>query len=380
MPGTTATTKDRSAEIAPPGLEGLVVAETGIGDVRGLEGFYHFRGYSATELARKRSFEDVLELMFSGELPVAGSRVVPADRELPKGLADSLAPIASIGSPLEVLRSAVSLLGAELGWQPTLDISSEELVAQARRLCALVPTILTSADRLRRGLQPIPPRSDLSLAANYLFMMNGVEPEARIARAVEQYLMLVIDHGFNASTFTTRVIASTGADLAACICGGIGALSGPLHGGAPSRALDMLDAIGDPANTERFVRSVVTSGGRIMGFGHRVYKTDDPRSVLLHEVARELDAPLLSFASQVESVVEATLAELKPGRELHANVEFYAGVVMDACGIDRAMFTPTFAVGRMVGWCAHVIEQAANNRLIRPASRYVGPAAPREVS
>jgi citrate synthase len=371
---------DLSAELVAPGLEGVVVAATAVGDVRGREGFYHYRQYSAVELATHRTFEDVIELMLTGALDATDApindRVSPY---LPPLLVSMLRSIADVGAPLEVLRSAVSVLGAELGWKSLLDSRLEDLVFEARQLCAVVPTVVTAIDRIRNGLEPVEPRDDLSFAANYLWMMHGVEPEAAIARAVEQYLMLVVDHGFNASTFTARVIASTGADLAACICGALGALSGPLHGGAPSRALDMLDAIGDPALSAAYVRDVVAKGDRIMGFGHRVYKTDDPRSVFLRGVAERIGAPLLEFATDVERNVEATLAELKPGRELHANVEFYAGVVMDACGISRDMFTSTFAVGRVLGWCAHVLEQAGNNRLIRPSAHYIGPVAPQAV-
>jgi citrate synthase len=377
---TSATATEPTPIPITPGLEGLVVAETSIGDVRGLEGFYHYRQYSAVELAADRTFADVVELLFCGELPARlDNTTALRPRPLPPGLSAILPQIAPTGTPLDVLRSAVSLLGAEFGWKPLLDIPPDELLSQARQLCALVPTILSSVDRLRRGLSPIEPRDDLGFAENYLWMLHGDVPDAAVARAVEQYLMLVIDHGFNASAFTARVIASTGADLAACICGAIGAMSGPLHGGAPSRALDMLDEIGDPSRAAGFVRDLVGSGGRVMGFGHRVYKTDDPRSRFLRDLAAHLDAPLLGFATDVEQTVEQTLAELKPGRELHANVEFYAGVVMDACGISRDMFTPTFTTGRVVGWCTHVMEQAGHNRLIRPSARYVGPPAPQPV-
>ena len=200
-----------------------------------------------------------------------------------------------------------------------------------------------------------------------------------MARAIEQYLMLTVDHGFNASTFTARVITSTGADLAAAVVGGIGALSGPLHGGAPSRALDMLDAIGSPDTTDAWVRDAVESGDRIMGFGHRVYKTDDPRSRLLKGVAQRARRRPAEFAVQVEQAVVDTLAELKPGRELYANVEFYAGVVMDRCGLPPELFTPTFASSRVIGWCANILEQAADNRIIRPSARYVGPPPPQPV-
>ncbi len=207
-------------------------------------------------------------------------------------------------------------------------------------------------------------------------MLTGAEAPAEEVRALEQYLILTLDHGLNASTFTARVVASTGADLAACICAALGALSGPLHGGAPSRALAMLDAIGTPERTEAVVREAVLRGERIMGFGHRVYKSDDPRSLFLRDVARGLGGDLISFAERVERCVVEVLQELKPGRGLHANVEFYAGVVMERCGIARELFTPTFACSRTIGWTAHVAEQVAHNRLIRPAARYVGPPAP----
>jgi citrate synthase len=210
-------------------------------------------------------------------------------------------------------------------------------------------------------------------------MITGEVPDEQKARAVEQYQMTTIDHGFNASTFTARVITSTGADLGAAVVGGIGALSGPLHGGAPSRALDMLDAIGTPENADAWVRDAVEHGGRIMGFGHRVYKTEDPRSRLLRGVAEELGGDMADFATTVEQTVVDVLAELKPGRELYANVEFYAGVVMDRCGLPREMFTPTFASSRVIGWCANILEQAADNRIIRPSARYVGPPPPAPV-
>jgi len=374
---------ETGAEV-PRGLEGVVVAETGVGDVRGLEGFYHYRQYSAVELARTRTLEDAWYLLFGGRLPGPDeaedfSDRVAARRGLPKGLAALLPALADGGPPLDVLRTAVSLLGTELAWSPTHDLDQEAVRVQALGLCAVVPTILCAAHRLRQGTAPVAPRADLSFAANYLWMLTGVEPQPAHARAVEQYMMLTIDHGFNASTFTARVITSTGADLAAAVCGAIGALSGPLHGGAPSRALDMLDAIGSPDRAEPWLREAVARGDRIMGFGHRVYKTDDPRSLFLRDVARSLGGPLVDFAVDVERTAVEVLGELKPGRRLYTNVEFFAGVVMQTCGIPREMFTPTFAASRTIGWATHVIEQAADNRLIRPTARYVGPPPPQPV-
>jgi citrate synthase len=233
--------------------------------------------------------------------------------------------------------------------------------------------------RLRNGLDPLEPRPDLGYSANYLYLLTGEVPDPDHARAVEQYQISTIDHGFNASTFTARVVTSTGADLGSATVAAIGALSGPLHGGAPSRALDMLDAIGTPDKAEEWIRGAVNRGERIMGFGHRVYKTDDPRSLMLRGVAQRLGGDKAAFATQVEQTVVDVLAELKPGRHLYANVEFYAGVVMDRCGLPRELFTPTFASSRVIGWCANMLEQAADNRIIRPSARYVGPPPPQPV-
>jgi citrate synthase len=230
--------------------------------------------------------------------------------------------------------------------------------------------------RLAAGDEPIEPRDDLGYGANYLWMLSGQVPDPDLARAVEQYQITTIDHGFNASTFTARVIVSTGADVGAAVVGGLGALSGPLHGGAPSRALDLLDAIGTEANARPYLVEAVTRGERIMGFGHRIYKTDDPRSLFLRGVAERIGAAKVDFAKAVERTVVEVLAELKPGRDLYANVEFYAGVVMDHCGLPRPLFTPTFASSRVIGWCANLLEQAADNRIIRPSARYVGEPPP----
>jgi citrate synthase len=368
---------------ATAGLDGVVVADTTIGDVRGDEGFFHYRQYSAVDLAEGRSFEDVWYLMVHGGLPDAdqGARFaaqVAGLRVLPDTVAAVLPALAG-GAPLEVLRSAVSILGSELSWVPTLDLDAEQLRSQALRLGAVVPTIVAAAHRLSRGERPVGPRDDLGHVANLLWMATGRVPEPVQVRALEQYLVLTMDHGFNASTFAARVITSTGADLSSAICGAIGALSGPLHGGAPSRALEMLDEVHGPEDAERWVRDTVGRDGRVMGFGHRVYTAEDPRSVLLRGVAQQLGGARVAAALEVEAAVVRTLAELKPGRGLSTNVEFYAGVVMEACGLPPEMFTPTFAVSRTIGWCAHVQEQAASNRLIRPSARYVGPRAPQPV-
>ncbi|MER7846854.1 citrate synthase/methylcitrate synthase [Kitasatospora sp. NPDC096077] len=383
MSNTTQMSSTTRIEV-PRGLKGVVVTETALSDVRGLEGFYHYRQYSAIELAEQRTLEDVWQLMLFGELPDAAGRSTFLARTAPlRRLPDALRPLlpalaaATVhGGPLSALGAALSIAAADRGIRPLYDTAPDRRVEDALFATALVPTVLAALYRLQHGEEPVEPRDDLGHAANYLCMLTGQEPEPAKARAIEQYLISTVDHGFNASTFTSRVIASTGADLVACLVGGLGALSGPLHGGAPSRALDTLDAIGTPDRIDDWIREHVLAGDRIMGFGHPVYRTEDPRSRMLRGIARSFGGELVDLAVQVESRVEAILAELKPGRELHTNVEFYAGVVMHLCGLPRDMFTPTFAAGRVIGWSANILEQAADPKIIRPAARYTGPTAP----
>jgi citrate synthase len=369
----------------PRGLKGVIVTDTELGDVRGLEGFYHYRQYAAPDLAATRTLEDVWRLLFDGELPTRRERdaftaSVASLRPLPAELLAMLPAVAVSGRvPLAGLRTASSQLAALDDMPPTYDADPGTIRANAMRLCAATPVLIAALHRLSLGEQPIAPRADLAHAANYLYMIDGVVPDERRARAIEQYLILTVDHGFNASTFTSRVVTSTGADVGSAVVAALGALSGPLHGGAPSRALDTLDAIGAPEHTEAWVRAAVANGERIMGFGHPVYRTADPRSTMLRAIAQDLGGPLVDFAVQVESTVERVLAELKPGRELHTNVEFYAGVVMELSGLPRSLFTPTFAVSRVIGWCAQILEQSVDTAIIRPSARYVGPEAPQPV-
>jgi citrate synthase len=369
----------------PPGLKGVVVADTEVSDVCGEEGFYHYRQYSAVELAERRTLEDCWRLLLDGELPrdraereAFAAEVRPLRSASPLVMR-ALPAIAGASEPLEGLRTAISLAAAERGLRPLYDIDQLARRADALFVAALTPTLLTALYRLRQGEEPVPPRPELEAGANYLWMLTGVQPSAVHAGAIERYLTSTIDHGFSASTFTARVIASTGADLGACLVGAIGALSGPLHGGAPSRALELLDEIGSPERARSVIESKVRRGERIMGFGHAVYRTEDPRSNMLREVARQLGGPLADLALKVESTVVEVLAELKPGRRLYTNVEFYAGVVMAACGIPPEMFTPTFASSRVIGWTANVLEQAQDPKIIRPSARYVGPPPPQPV-
>jgi citrate synthase len=372
----------------PPGLKGVAVTDTEIGDVRGLEGFYHYRQYSATNLAGSRSLEDVWRLLLDGSLPVDASageafeREVRSQRAIPDPVRDLLPGIAATvrgAGPLDGLRTALSALGAAEGFRPLWDVGAEERRQNLIRLSAVTPSLVAAIHRISKGLEPVDPDPDLDHAANYLWMVSGSKPDPVAARAVEQYLILTVDHGFNSSTFTARVIASTGADAAAAVVGAIGALSGPLHGGAPNRALDTLDAIGRPDRADAFLRDTLSRGERIMGFGHAVYRTEDPRNAMLRRIAQQLGGDLVDLAVEVEKTTLAVLAELRPDHPLYANVEFYAGVVMARCGLPRAMFTPTFATSRVIGWCANIAEQAEQRRIIRPSARYVGPEPPQPV-
>lgn len=370
-----------SVMVAPPGLSNVVVADTAIGDVRGDEGFYQYRQYSAIDLARTKTFEEVWFLFVYGRLPdpdeldtfVATTRAL---RAIPAELSSLLRTIALAGNERQMLarlRTVLSAAAATTSVVPLWDACPDQRIADSLAATAMTPTILAALHRIRAGEDPLPPRDDLSTAENWLYGLTGKEPEPERARAIEQYLIATVDHGFNASTFTARVIASTGADVFSAVCGALGAFSGPLHGGAPDRALDALDEIAETGDATAWAKAQLAGRSRIMGFGHAVYRTNDPRSDLLRDIASRLGGPLAEFAIDVEKDVVAVLAEAYPDRPLYANVEFYAGVVMDSCGVPRQMFTPTFAVSRMVGWCANILEQAEDRKIIRPSARYVGP-------
>ena len=376
------------ALVAPPGLAGVIVATTALSDVRGQQGFYHYRQYDAVDLARSCSIEEVWHLLLRGHLPdeaeLAAFRATIADAQrLPAEVTEALAGVAVATpdgtSPMTALRTALSMLGGALDLTPVWDLSPEERERDAIRVAAQVPVLTAAAYRRSQGLDPLAPRPDLGYTANHLWMVTGTEPAPEHVRAVERYLCLTVDHGFNASTFTARVVASTGADVAACVVAAQGALSGPLHGGAPSRALDSLDAIGTPENARPWADAQLAAGHRIMGFGHAIYRGKDPRSELLRETAEELGGPLAELAVAAESAIDAALDAARPDRTLRANVEFYAGVVMHECGIPREMFTPTFAVSRAMGWTAHILEQARERKIIRPSARYAGPPPPQPV-
>ncbi len=361
---------------APAGLEGVVVAATSIGDVNGAKGFYHYRGYNAVELAAELTYEQVWYLLHNGQLPSAAQlagfrdqtaslRVLPEAVEsvLPLLRADDSVPL------LSQLRSAISVVGAALGWIPWLGTSPDERAKQALQAVSITPLLIAG---LVRGEDVSAGAPEFGIVGDFLARLGmAVTPEQ--TRALEQYLITTIDHGFNASTFAARVVTSTGADLGAALTAAIGALSGPLHGGAPSLALTMLEEIVTAGRAESWVQQKLDSGERIMGFGHRVYRGTDPRADFLREVAMKLGSPRAQLALEVEEVILASLARHRPGRVLATNVEYWAAVVMESVGLSPDLFTPAFTMSRMVGWTAHVAEQMAANKLIRPSSRYVGP-------
>ena len=362
-------------QIAPPGLKGLAVADTVLGAVRGEEGFYHYRQHDASALARTRSLEDVWTLQIDGALPpeVAAIDAGPL-RVLPEGAAAVVdAAAARLDDPMGVLRVGLLAVASQEGRGPLLDRTGSQRRDDALRLAAVVPTVLARHHRRRSGLDPIAPDAELPHAQDYLRMATGSEPARGAARAVEQYLVATLDHGFNASTFTSRVVASTGADMAGSLVAGVGALSGPLHGGAPSRAMEMIEEIGSPERAGPWVRDRLAAGHKIMGFGHAVYRAADPRGVVLRTAAETLGGDLVTRAAAIEEEILRVLAEWRPAQRIVTNVEYWAAVVLELAGLPRAMFTPTFAVSRAIGWSAHVLEQAETGKILRPSARYVGP-------
>jgi citrate synthase len=256
----------------------------------------------------------------------------------------------------------------------TLSLVSQDATA----IVAACPTIVAAFWRLRRGEPPLEPRADLGHAANFLYMLGGAAPDAEPLRALETYLTTVVDHGLNASTFTCRVITSTGSDLVSAVVGAIGALKGPLHGGAPGPALDLVFEIGDASRAESILRRKIEAHEKLMGFGHRIYRVRDPRAEVLAAAAERLyaragDMSLYSLARAVEATAVRLLEEYKPGRRLQTNVEFYTALLLHGLGLETALFTPLFAMSRVSGWIAHAFEQRAENRIIRPQSAYSGP-------
>jgi citrate synthase len=354
------------------GLEGIVAATTAISYVDGQAGRLIYRGYDIHDLAHATTFEEIAYLLWFGRLPtrteLSGlqARLVEG-RRLPAGVLAILRDLPSTTAPMDMLRTAVSAWGMDSG------VQGAPTVEQAIALTACFPLILSTFHRLRQGLEPLEPRADLGHTANFLYLLTGREPEEAHVRSLDAYLVMLADHNMNASTFTARIVASTTSDLASGVVAAICALKGPLHGGAADKSQEMLAAIGTAENAEPWMRAALSRGERLMGFGHRAYKTTDPRSEELRSMARQADPAAFAYARHVEELALALLEETKPGRRLYTNVDFYSAVVLNAAGIPVDLFTPTFAVARVAGWTAHILEQTANNRLIRPLAEYTGP-------
>lgn len=335
----------------PPGLAGVAVTSTTVGDVLGDAGLYHYRGRSAVDLARTQSFEDVAAFVLdAGGTPAVRDGTLPGE-------------VALVVDRLD-LRAGLSMLGAAIDRRPVVDVTPEERRAAAERLISTFPTLVASI----RHRRPRTPRADLGHVANYLWMLTGSEDPV-LARALQTYAILTIDHGFNSSTFTARVVTSTGADVGACVLAAYCALSGPRHGAVQHRVLDMLDEIAEPERAESWMKEAMASRRRVLGFGHSVYRTVDPRVPVLRELTAAISPQRHALVTAVEDAATRVLA----GRRLAPNVDLYSPVLLAACGIPPELFTATFAVARIVGWCAHILEQAKEPKVIRPAAYYVGP-------
>ncbi len=359
-----------------PGLEGVLAGETAISTV---EDGLRYRGYAVSELAEHCSFDEVAFLLLYSELPKPTElrefqERIAAARRLPNALKDLLQAVPKWASPLEVLRTGVSVV-AHFD-QDTLDNSREANQRKAERLLAQLPVIIADRYHYALGEAAVLARPDLGHAANFLYMLRGSEPRAEETRALEVSLILYAEHEFNASTFTARTIVSTESDLHSAVVGAIGALKGRLHGGANERVMEILQAAGGPATAEAWVRDVLARKERIMGFGHRVYKSGDIRAVILKDYARRAAEALENTHwEQTADIIEQIVLSEKG---LHPNLDWPAGRLYHSLGLEIPIYTPIFAMARVAGWAAHVIEQLDHNRLIRPRARYIGPA-PRPV-
>jgi len=356
------------------GLEEIVAAQTAISDIDGKLGKLWYSGYSIDELVEESTFEEVTYLVHHGRLPTQSeldelTEQMVNDRDAAEFVTALMPTLAEQTSPMSMLRTGVSAASAydPDGWDQSPEANSRKAV----RITALMPTLIAYYDRHRRGLDIVEPNPKLPHAANFLYMLSGEEPSQEAARAFDQTFIIYVDHTMNASTFCARVVASTLSDIHSAVVAAIAALKGPLHGGANEQAQRMLEEIGEVDRAESYVKDLFERKQRIMGFGHRVYKTEDPRATILRRLSRELgqavgDTKWYDISERVEKVVMEE-------KGLYPNVDFYAGSVLHYLGLSTDLFTPMFAAGRTAGWTAHIREQYADNRLIRPESDYIGP-------
>lgn len=363
---TPAAEPDQASRPFSPGLEGVIAGETSLGYVDGERGRLLYRGYRIGDLVAHGSYPAVANLLWTGDWD-PGHRLPTAS--IPPAVLTVLRALPATAKPMDALRTAVSAWGAsqDLPWPPTVE--------QARAITAFSPSALAAFARLRAGQEPIEPDPSLDLVAGFLYQLTGSAPDAATARALDAYFIVGSEHGLNASTFTARVITSTRSDIASAVTGAIGTMKGPLHGGAPSEVVDQLARVGSADHAEAWIRDTLARGERLMGFGHRVYRAYDPRAAALRTVAEGMahKPDWLQLAIEVEDVALRILAEKHPDRPLKTNVEFYAAPVLMGVGLSPDLFPATFSLARHAGWTAHVLEQAAANRLIRPDVNYVGP-------
>ncbi|MFL6214462.1 MAG: citrate synthase [Blastocatellia bacterium] len=362
------------ANVAKAGLEGIVAAQSSISDVNGIEGRLIYAGYDIHDLARHATFEEVIYLLWNLRLPTRSElselkQQISRESQLPAEIQQLIRAVPKTANPMDMLRTMVSALA--LFDEDAADMSREANLRKAIRLIARFPTIVTTFQRVRNGLEPVTPRADLSIAANFLYTLNGTEPDEIATRTMDVALILHADHELNASTFAARVTAATLSDMYSAIVSAIGTLKGPLHGGANEGVIKNLLEIGSLENVEAWVMNAFANKQKIMGFGHRVYRTEDPRATHLREMSRQLgertgESKWYDMSSKMEEIV-------KREKHLNANVDFYSASTYYALGIPTDLFTPIFACSRISGWTAHVLEQYANNRLIRPRAEYVGP-------
>jgi len=365
--------KDNKDSIPEPvkGLEGIVAADTNLSSVNGEKGILRYCGYNIDDLSLNTTFEEIICLLYDLELPNQErlenmTRRIGDARVLPKEIQDVISNLAGKTSPMSTLRTVVSALGH---YEKNVPLS--ELAPKALRLVGQIATAVAMIHRLREGLPVIEANPEKSHAEDFLHMLNGKEPSTTEIKALDLYLILLADHGFNASTFSARVTAGTLANLHAAITSAVGTLSGPLHGGANEKAMDMIIDVGEVKNADKYIENVFAKKQKIMGFGHRVYKVDDARKPHLKKMAQKLwlerdDTKLFEVAEEIEKQVKAR----KP---IITNVDFYSAPLLYGLDIPTDLFTPLFAMSRVAGWTAHVLEQYKNNRLIRPRARYVGP-------
>lgn len=355
------------------GLKGIVTTETLISHIDGEKGELYYRGYKIKELTSRFTFEEVAYLLWYGKLPNEEQLTtlksdLTRNRNIPDNIQNLLVLLPDSMDLMSVIRTAVSAEGgnSEYSWKPTIQ--------EAIKLTALIPSIIAYRKRKLEGKPFIPPHRELGHAANYLYMLNGEIPLDAHVKALETYMILTMEHGLNASTFSARVTASTESDLISAVTAAVGTMKGPLHGGAPSGVIELLNEIALDGNAEKVIRGKLTKGEKLMGFGHRVYKTHDPRAVSLKMKLEELNGQdeWLDLAIDVEKTAIQALADFKPGRALYTNVEYYAAAIMKALNMEPELFTPTFTASRIIGWTAHVLEQAENNTIYRPQSKYIG--------